>query len=270
MIVALAIAASVVVHVAVLAPVVVFDGAVREAPGAAAITVDLVTPQEMAPDSPPGTGGADTAAADTVKPEVQTAAQEAHQEEAHQEEAHQDVPQPAPAAADATPRALPQQPSPFALPPAFALPPPPLPVPAMPPLPPAPPEEAGESGAPAPLTVPDGIAGGRSFDREAVDRADVATDVAAAFWDHLRRCAKKPAEVPATARVVVRVYLQPDGSLVTGLPQNPAPLKVSRGGGELFVSAVAALRECQPYTMLPRDQYPEWRTLDLTFTSENF
>jgi hypothetical protein len=133
------------------------------------------------------------------------------------------------------------------------------------------PSGAGEAPAAAPLTVPDGIAGGgRAFDQTAVEQAAVAGGVAAAFFDHLRTCSAKPANVSPTARVVVRVYLNPDGSLAAGLPQNPAPLKVSTGGGELFVNAVAAVRKCQPYTMLPRDQYPEWRTLDLTFTAQNF
>lgn len=277
MIVALAVAASCIVHVAVLAPVVVFEGEVREAPGARAITVDLVDlPQDLPQEVPPQAG--DTAPADAVKPDP-----------VKPDTAALDAPQPAPATApapaayDAAPRALLQQPLPAAAAaatPPFALPPPPLPVPSLP-VPPSPappstavppaPAGAGDAGAPAtPLTVLDGIAGGRTLDREAVDRADVAADVATAFFDHLRRCSKKPADVPATARVVVRVYLQPDGTLVAGLPQNPAPLKVSRGGGDLFVSAVAALRACQPYAMLPREQYPEWRTLDLTFTAQNF
>jgi len=76
--------------------------------------------------------------------------------------------------------------------------------------------------------------------------------------------------VAPDVRVVLRIYLNPDGSLVTGLPQNPVPIKVSAGGGELYLNAVAALRQCQPYKMLPPDRYPEWKALDLTFTPQNF
>lgn len=253
--VALALAVSCVVHVVLLAPVVLFDGDVRQAPPAAAVTVDLVSPEEAA----------GTAAGTTDKP-PETEAVNAKAVNA---------PQPAPAVAPVPP---PEAAAPHALVAAAA--PPQLPVArpppsraTAPPLAPPLPAEAAEAKPPAaapPLTVPDGIAGGRTFDREAVERADVTADVAAAFFNHLKSCSTKPAEVSPTARVVVRVYLEPDGSLAAGLPQNPAPLKVSTGGGELFVSAVAALRKCEPYTMLPRDQYPEWRTLDLTFTAENF
>ena len=245
-IVALALAASCLVHVVLLAPVVLFDGDPWQAPPAAAVTVDLVSPEEA-------DGG--TAPAGAEKPAPDTAAVNA--------------PRPAPAVAPVPSR---EASAPHALLQAAA--PPPAPSQAPPPLAPPVASEPGEVGAAgtaaALVTVPDGIAGGRTFDREAVERADVVADVAAAFFDHLKSCSKKPADVPPTARVVVRVYLEPDGSLVAGLPQNPAPLKVSMGGGELFVNAVAALRKCQPYTMLPRNQYPEWQTLDLTFTAQNF
>jgi hypothetical protein len=118
--------------------------------------------------------------------------------------------------------------------------------------------------------MPDGTVGGRTFDQQAAEQADVTKDVAAAFFNHLKTCSTRPADVSPGARVVVRVYLNPDGTLAAGLPANPEPLKVSMGGGELFMNAIAALRKCQPYTMLPPDRYPEWRMLDLTFTPQNF
>jgi hypothetical protein len=34
-------------------------------------------------------------------------------------------------------------------------------------------------------------------------------------------------------------------------------------------SAMAALTACQPYSMLPRDKYDEWKVLDLSFTPQN-
>jgi hypothetical protein len=120
-----------------------------------------------------------------------------------------------------------------------------------------------------PLTMPDGTVGGR-FSSQAVDPADVTSDTVTAFRDHLKTCSKLPAGVAPNVRVALRVHLNPDGTLATGLPQNPVPIKVSAGGGELYLNAVAALRQCQPYKMLPPDRYPEWKTLDITFTPQNF
>jgi hypothetical protein len=35
-------------------------------------------------------------------------------------------------------------------------------------------------------------------------------------------------------------------------------------------SAISALQSCQPYAMLPADQYNEWKVLDLSFTPLDF
>ena len=37
---------------------------------------------------------------------------------------------------------------------------------------------------------------------------------------------------------------------------------------ELLQSAIAALKHCQPYAMLPADRYGEWKVLDLDFTPQ--
>ncbi len=149
-------------------------------------------------------------------------------------------------------------------------------VPLQPPQQLAQPEESREATAGSvfgmPLTMPDGTVGGR-FDAQAVDRADIATDAVAAFRNHLKTCSTLPEGIAANVRVVLRVYLKQDGTLAAGLRQNPEPIKVegvSAGGGALFQSAVAALRKCQPFTMLPAERYQEWKTLDLTFTPQNF
>jgi hypothetical protein len=44
---------------------------------------------------------------------------------------------------------------------------------------------------------------------------------------------------------------------------------VRQGGGYLYESIVAALRECQPYNMLPPNKY-EWKVFDISFTPQNF
>ena len=41
----------------------------------------------------------------------------------------------------------------------------------------------------------------------------------------------------------------------------------SANGPALVKSALAALAQCQPYTVLPASKYQEWKQLDLTFTS---
>ena len=100
--------------------------------------------------------------------------------------------------------------------------------------------------------------------------ADVSSNVVAAFRRHLKSCSKLPASVTPSDNVLVklRVFLRQDGRLAG----DPAV-----GGGsanikaiELLQSAIAALKTCQPYAMLPADRYGEWKTLDLTFTPKDF
>ena len=44
----------------------------------------------------------------------------------------------------------------------------------------------------------------------------------------------------------------------------------SEKGPLLLKSATEALQACQPYAMLPRDRYGEWKVLDLDFTPRDF
>jgi hypothetical protein len=121
-----------------------------------------------------------------------------------------------------------------------------------------------------PLTMPDGSLGG-SFDAPATDKANIANDDIAAFHNHLKSCASPPAGVNKTddVKAVLRIFLKPDGTLAA--PPQPIRIEgVSRGGGALYQSAVAALRKCQPYNMLPPDKYNEWKVFDLSFTPQNF
>ena len=69
-------------------------------------------------------------------------------------------------------------------------------------------------------------------------------------------------------RVKLRVFLTQDGRLAA----EPAI-----GGGsanmkaiELLQNAIAGLKQCQPYRMLPADRYGEWKVLDLDFTPKDF
>ncbi len=144
----------------------------------------------------------------------------------------------------------------------------------QPPPEPPPPAEPHESNAAdmfgLPLTMPDGSLGG-SFDAPAIDRANVANDDIAAFHNHLKTCSRLPAGVNKTDnfKAVLRIRLSPDGRLAA--PPEPIWVEEASGrGGALFQSVVAALRKCQPYTMLPPDKYDEWKVFDLSLTPQNF
>jgi hypothetical protein len=121
-----------------------------------------------------------------------------------------------------------------------------------------------------PLALPDGHLGG-GFDAPAIDMANIANDQITMFHTYLKACLTRPAEIRTADNVkaVLRIYLKLDGTLAA----DPQPIRVegvSRGGGALYQSAVAALRKCQPYKMLPPDRYQEWKVLDLSFTPEDF
>jgi len=100
--------------------------------------------------------------------------------------------------------------------------------------------------------------------------ADISSSVIAEFRRHLKSCSKLPASVQPSdhIRVKLRVFLTQDGRLAA----EPAI-----GGGsanmkaiELLQNAIAGLKQCQPYKMLPADRYGEWKVLDLDFTPKDF
>jgi hypothetical protein len=100
--------------------------------------------------------------------------------------------------------------------------------------------------------------------------ADISSSIIAEFRRHLKSCSKLPATVQPSdhIKVKLRVFLTQDGRLAA----EPAI-----GGGsanmkaiELLQNAVAGLKQCQPYKMLPADRYGEWKVLDLDFTPKDF
>ncbi len=108
------------------------------------------------------------------------------------------------------------------------------------------------------------------FDATASEKADITSSVIAQFRKHLKSCSKLPASVQPSDHIMVklRVMMNQDGRLAA----DPLP-----GGGsanikaiEMLQSAIAALKQCQPYKMLPVDRYGEWRVLDLEFTPKDF
>ena len=124
-----------------------------------------------------------------------------------------------------------------------------------------------------PMDTPPMVNPGKSddgFDATASSAADISSSVIAEFKKHLKTCSKLPPSVKPSDHIIVklRVLLAQDGRLAA----EPAI-----GGGsanmkaiELLQSAIAAVKQCQPYKMLPVDRYGEWKVLDLDFTPKDF
>ncbi|MET0221866.1 MAG: hypothetical protein ABW213_14525 [Tardiphaga sp.] len=115
------------------------------------------------------------------------------------------------------------------------------------------------------LGLPNGNGGS-----EAITKADIAPLDIEAFRRHLRSCATLPAAVSRgdKVRIVLRAFLSPDGRLLT----EPSLIEASASakGPLLMQAAMQALQACQPYAMLPADRYKEWKVLDLAFTPQDF
>jgi hypothetical protein len=104
------------------------------------------------------------------------------------------------------------------------------------------------------------------FDAESTAVAGLSSDEKSALKAHLRKCWQLPSGMSAaqSTRVVVRVFLRPDGGLV-GDPML-IEASASRDGPRLLQAAIRTLKECQPYAFLPADKYREWKVLDLSFS----
>jgi hypothetical protein len=117
---------------------------------------------------------------------------------------------------------------------------------------------------------PSGAKAGDNFDAPAIENAEFASSVVAAFRRHLRTCSKLPPALKSSddVKVKLRVFMGQDGKLAA------APLLIeasaSMKGPLLMQSAISALEACQPYAMLPLDRYGEWKVLDLSFTPQDF
>jgi len=251
-------------HVAVVTLGFIFAGANPfDSKPADAIMVDIVSADEVETNSSKPVAAPADAAATAPSSEPVTAA-------------------PQPQSTPPTPQATPPPPDPAATRQALA------PTQAIPSAPsfnpwPQPPAEQLPSPQPdesnlanvfgMPLTMPGGMIGDE-YHGLASEKPDIPDDAIAAFRKHLKACSMLPAGVTAEAKLTLRIHLNPDGTLTKGPDQNPHAVGtvygVSVGGGDLYMAAMAAVRKCQPYKMLPPDRYDEWKTLDLTFTRENF
>jgi hypothetical protein len=118
-----------------------------------------------------------------------------------------------------------------------------------------------------PAEKPDTSEGG--FEGKAAT-ANLKSSVVAEFKRHLKTCSKLPDSVAPSDHIMVklRVFMRQDGRLAADpvIGGGSANIKAIN----LLQSAIAALKECQPYTMLPADRYGEWKVLDLDFTPKDF
>jgi hypothetical protein len=268
-------AASVIAHLSLLALLVLLSEVRPLDSAAEPVEVNIVTPSEIEPEQPKPAEPQFTFP--TLSPTEQAASP-----------APSPPPTPAPAPAAPQAASAPQQPKPEPPQPdrrAAASPPKAeAPKPAEPKAEPGSPS-AGYRQAEPDLSVkynvllglppdlpPPTAAPGKSdegFDVTTVS-ADISSNIIAEFRRHLKSCSKLPASVQPSdhIRVKLRVFLTQDGRLAA----EPAI-----GGGsanmkaiELLQNAIAGLKQCQPYRMLPADRYGEWRVLDLDFTPKDF
>jgi type IV secretory pathway VirB10-like protein len=105
---------------------------------------------------------------------------------------------------------------------------------------------------------------------DAAAKADVGSDMVTAFRGRIKQCSKLPSSLSPTDDLMIklRILMTPAGRLAAEpmVKEGTASVKAV----DLKNSAVAALSACQPYTMLPREKYDEWKVIDLTFTPRDF
>jgi hypothetical protein len=122
-----------------------------------------------------------------------------------------------------------------------------------------------------PPSVLSADAGDRKGDGgDAATKADVGTDMVSAFRSRIKQCSKLPPSLSPSDELMIklRILMTRDGRLAAEpmVKEGTASLKAV----DLKNGAVAALSACQPYTMLPREKYDEWKVIDLTFTPRDF
>jgi hypothetical protein len=124
------------------------------------------------------------------------------------------------------------------------------------------------AGLPAPASTTDKP--GDGVDATASTAANVESSLIAEFRRHLRTCSRLPVEIAPSDNVIIKLrsLMAPDGTLAA----EPILIEASASakGPLLMQGAISALQACQPYTMLPKDRYGEWKVIDLVFTPRDF
>ncbi|WP_342728612.1 hypothetical protein AAFG07_19170 [Bradyrhizobium sp. B097] len=294
--------ASVFVHLMLLALIFLYSEVHQFDPVAAdTVPVEIVTPQEVARSEITSEVKPDPVPSPSPTPELQLPSLDKPVDTAKSEPPAQ-APAPQPQQAQQQPpqkQATPPEPKPSPAPQHAAVEPPApqAPAPQTPPMPQPMAQQAAPPSQPAyaqpepdlsvkynvmlglppdipvklPAEAPHGPGPGKdNFDAAATEQADVGSSVVAEFRRHLKSCMKLPATLSTgdDVRIKLRVFMKPDGKL------GASPLLIeataSEKGPLLLKSATEALQACQPYAMLPRDRYGEWKVLDLDFTPRDF
>ena len=238
--VASGIVVSSIIHLSLVGTALFVSPRLLQSEPATSVTVDLVTPDELAAMS----NKADTPAEpDKPKPSVDAPPQPPARSEQPQPQAQ-----------------VPAMPSPTD---AFALPFRPSPAP---PAPARPDPQLSHAAQLAQIVGMPSVAdlnGGGASDF----KADLTPEEVAAFAAQVQSCWTAPAGLAKEPKlyVVIRVSLRRDGSLTTE-PSMQAGA-ASTLGPLLRDSAKRALRKCEPYGVLPAAKYEEWQVLDLRFTA---
>ena len=124
------------------------------------------------------------------------------------------------------------------------------------------------AGPPAPISA--GDKPGDGVDATASTAANVDSSLIAEFRRHLRTCSRLPPEIAPSDKVIIKLrsLMAPDGTLAA----EPILVEASASakGPLLMQGAINALQACQPYTMLPKERYGEWKVIDLIFTPRDF
>jgi hypothetical protein len=111
---------------------------------------------------------------------------------------------------------------------------------------------------------------GGGFAAPPIDSPFVGYDYTEPFRELLSTCGALPSGIGPTEKIsiTVRVFFNRDGT-VAAAPQL-LDLSPSAKQQTLMQNFVSGLQKCQPYTMLPKDLYSQWKTLDLVVHPRNY
>jgi hypothetical protein len=117
------------------------------------------------------------------------------------------------------------------------------------------------------------LAGGRlggGFAAPPIDSPLVGYDFTEPFRELLSTCGALPPGLSRNQKIsiTVRVFLDRDGTVAAApqlLDSNPSSEQQT-----LMQNFVSGLQKCQPYAMLPKDRYNQWKTLDLVVHPHNY
>lgn len=147
----------------------------------------------------------------------------------------------------------------------------PLAQPVPDPAPPSPvqkPDTADSAATAAYLALAGGQLGG-GFAAPPINSPLVGYDFTVPFRELVASCQELPQDISWSEQIsiTVRVFLNRDGTL----PRPPQLLDASPSAEQraLMQAFITGIQRCQPYTMLPPDDYRQWKTLDLVVHPHN-